>query len=278
MRLFPLERFVLDVDAAPDDVRERLLGATPVAFTGTVGTRSFDLRPVLEYNNSFTPIVRGSFSTGVAGTRVEVRLHMLRAVAIFMAVWLSLAAAFFVVMVVVAFRDPSRAWLPLVGIAFFALGYSLMAFGFGFEARRTRRKLALVLAGTRAGELPRMDLSWLTDLRLPDAEAPERRFNRAFLTIYAVSGALLVFAWERTVSSCSNFQYHRRDTYSCPSGGRIAFTWVLLAALVLAGLGSRVAIHKRARRVYVPLVVLVAVLGAIAAWLITHHPRWGIPR
>jgi hypothetical protein len=288
MPLFPAERFVIDAQAAPDEVRDRLSSAVArgrrvslrrpeAVFTGTVGPNSFELRPVLGYRNSFVPTARGSFASGIAGTRVDVRLRMLPAVAIFMAVWLSLAAAFFLGMLVIALRNPSRSWLPLVGIAFFAFGYLLMTLSFSYEARRIRTNLALVLSGTPVSDLPRTDLSWLTDFRLRNAEAPERHFNRIFLAIYGISGALTVLTWDRTVSACSNLQYQHRNEYSCPSDARIALTWILGAVLVAAGFGSRVALHKRARRAYIPLVLIVAVIGALAGWLITHHARWGVP-
>jgi hypothetical protein len=58
MPLFPAERFVIDAQAAPDEVRDRLSSAMvrggkvslrggEAAFTGTVGPNSFELRPVL---------------------------------------------------------------------------------------------------------------------------------------------------------------------------------------------------------------------------------------
>jgi hypothetical protein len=290
MSLLPSERFVLDAPAAPDDVRDRLLNAVAprrrlsirkpqLPFTGTVEADSFEVRPVLRYRNSFAPIARGSFASGLTGTRIEVRMRMHPAVAIFMAVWLSGAAAFFVVALIVAFRDPSRAWLPLVPLAFIAFGYGLTMLSFSFEARRMRTNLALLLvSGAPATELPRMDLSWLFEFRLRGAEAPERRFNRAFLALYSIAGAITILTWERTVTACSNSQYHRRDEFSCPSDARIVLIWALGGILVGTGFASRFALHRRIRRAYVPLALVVAAVGVLAAWLITHHPRWGVPR
>jgi hypothetical protein len=288
MPLFLDERFVIDAQAAPEEVRDRLSSAVApgrrvslrkpeAVFTGTVGSNSFQLRPVLGYHNSFVPTARGSFASGSAGTRVDVRLRLLPAVAIFMVVWLSLAAAFFLAMVVIAVLNPSRSWLPLIGIAFFAFGYLLMTLSFSFEARRIRTNLAMLLSGTPVSDLPRTDVSWLSDFRPRNADVPERRFNRVFLAIYGISGALTVSTWFRTVGACSNPQYYRRNEYSCPSDGRIALTWILGVVLVATVFASRVALHKRARHAYIPLVLIVAVVGALAGWLITHHARWGVP-
>lgn len=289
MLFFPTERFVIDAEAAPEEVRDRLSKAVgarrgpflrrPEApFTGSVGMNFFELRPVLGYRNSFAPRARGSFTSGIAGTRVDVRLGLLRVVAMFMAVWLSLAAAFFIGTLVIAVRNPAHSWFPLIGLGFFAFGYLLMTLSFSFEARRMRTNLALLLGGTPVSELPRRDLSWLSDFRLRNAEAPERRFNLIFLTVYGISGALTVLTWELTVSACSKFQYQHRDEYSCPSDARIGLTWILGGVLIATGFASRLALHKRARRAYIPLVLIVAAVGALAGWLITHHLRWGVPR
>jgi hypothetical protein len=285
MPVLPSVRFGVDTPAAPDEVRERLLGATAARrttgrpFIGTVETSTFELRPVLGYGNSFAPIAHGSFATGITGTRVEVVMRPLPSVSVFMAVWLAGVAAFLVVGLVVAVRDPSRSWFALIALLFLAFGYGLMMLGFSFEARRMRGNLErLFVSGGSTPQSAGVDLSWLSDFRLKNAERPERLFNRIFLTAYAASGILAVFAWERTVSSCSNPQYHRPHEFSCPSGTRIGATWALFAVLVGAGLASRVAIHRRLRRTYAPLVLVVVAVGATAAWLLTHHPQWGVPR
>jgi hypothetical protein len=166
----------------------------------------------------------------------------------------------------------------LIGLAFFAFGYLLMAFSFSFEARRIRTKLTLLVTGTPAADLPRTDLSWLTDLRLPNAEPPERRFNRLFLATYGACGALVLLTWFRTGGACSNYQYHHRSEYSCPSDTRIVATWLLAVALIATGFASRVVLHKRLRAAYVPVLLLLGAIGVAAAWSLTHHPHWGIPR
>jgi hypothetical protein len=281
----PSVRFGVDTRAAPDEVRERLLGATGAGratghpFSGTVGTGTFELRPVLGYRNSFAPIAHDSFATGIAGTRVEVVMRPLPSVSIFMAVWLTGVAAFLIVGLVVAVHDPSRSWFALIALVILGFGYGLMMLGFSFEARRMRGSLERLFAsGVATAPSPRMDLSWLSDFRLQSAERPERLFNRIFLAAYAASGTLAVFTWERTLSSCSNPQYHRRDEFSCPRDTRIGATWALIAVLVAAGLASRVAIHRRLRQTYVPLVLVVVAVGVAAAWMLTHHPRWGVAR
>jgi hypothetical protein len=119
---------------------------------------------------------------------------------------------------------------------------------------------------------------WVSKLRYADAAPPERWFNRVFLTSYVVAGALAVYAWEHTASSCTNPQYHRRDEFSCPSSGRIAFTWALIAVLIGTAFASRFVLWRRLRAAYVPLLVAVVGIALVAAWLISHHPRWGVAR
>src|SRR6266487_734327 len=98
MRWLPRERFVIDTLASPDEVQERLQRVTAsrrrlgrqadAPFVGTVADDSFELRSILNYRNSFAPVACGSFRSGVAGTRVTVRLRLPRGVAVFVGGWL----------------------------------------------------------------------------------------------------------------------------------------------------------------------------------------------
>ena len=156
MHFLPEKRFVIDARVAPDEVRERLRSAVaPVRrfalrrpalpFAGNVGQHSFEFRPVLGYGNSFAPLVQGSYATGVSGTRVDVRMRLLRPVAAFMAGWLALAAFLVVVAAIAAARDPLRLGFVILALAFFSVGYGCMAVLFGLETRRTRTKLEQLL-------------------------------------------------------------------------------------------------------------------------------------
>jgi hypothetical protein len=153
----PDKRFVIDAGTDPDEVRERLEGAVaPLRrfalrrpsrpFAGTVGRESFELRPVLGYGNSFAPLVQGSYASGVSGTRIDVRMRLLRPVAAFMAAWLSFAAILVAVASVAAAKDPLRLGFVVLALAFFGVGYGCMAVLFSLETRRTRAKLEQLLA------------------------------------------------------------------------------------------------------------------------------------
>jgi|SRR5919198_5493689 hypothetical protein len=120
--------------------------------------------------------------------------------------------------------------------------------------------------------------AWVRRLSYEDAPPPERWFNRAFLTAYAIAGALGVYAWESTVSACSNPQYHRPHDFSCPSTARIAFTWALLGVLIGTMFASRFVLWRRLRSAYVPLLAIMVLIAGVAVLLITHHPKWGVAR
>jgi hypothetical protein len=154
----PEKRFAFDAHDAPEVIRERLeaeveprrplsLRKPQRPFAGTVRQDSFELRPVLGYRNSFVPFVEGSYRTGLDGTRVDVRLRLLRPVAVFMAAWLALAAAFVALAAVAAARDPLRLGFVGLALAFFGVGYACMSVLFWLEARRTREKLEQLLEG-----------------------------------------------------------------------------------------------------------------------------------
>ena len=157
MPFLPDKRFVLEADVAPGEVRDRLQAAVaPVRrfavrrptlpFAGTVGHGSFEVRPVLGYGNSFAPLVQGSFFSDRSGTRIDLRMRLLRPVAAFMAAWLTLAAVLVATASVAAVKDPLRLGFVVLAVAFFGVGYVCMSALFWLEARRTRAKLEQLLA------------------------------------------------------------------------------------------------------------------------------------
>ena len=156
MPFLPEKRFAIDAHDAPDVIRERLeaevepprrlsLRKPQRSFAGSIGSDSFALRPVLGYRNSFVPFVEGSYRTGVDGTRIDVRMRLLRPVAVFMAAWLSLAAMFVAIAAIAAAHDPLRIGFVGLALAFFGVGYACMTVLFWLEARRTRTKLERLL-------------------------------------------------------------------------------------------------------------------------------------
>ena len=152
----PDKRFAIEAHEAPEVIRERLaaeveprrlfaLRKPERPFAGTIGESSFELRPVVGYRNSFVPLVQGSFRTGLDGTRIDVRMRLLRPVAVFMAAWLSFAALFVGIAAVAAAHDPLRFGFVVLALAFFGVGYTCMSLLFWLEARRTRAKLEALL-------------------------------------------------------------------------------------------------------------------------------------
>lgn len=109
MRLVPSRQFSIETPLAPQEVYEQLNEATePLrafrspspasSFLGEVGTSTFLLMHALGYRNSFAPQLRGSFSSGMSGSIIDVRLRLHPFVDVFVGIWLSGAAAFFVVL------------------------------------------------------------------------------------------------------------------------------------------------------------------------------------
>lgn len=291
MRWLPLKRFVIEVPAAPDEVRRRLLAAVAPRgrvtrgerpLKGTVDARSFQLQLELGYflrgyQNAFAPVAHGTFEESTEGTRLAVRMRLAVAVLIFEIAWLAFAAVWTSVVLGAALRDAAPWWAPLVGFAFVGVGYSIMIVPFSHDARRMQDTFErLLLDATPATDLPRSSLSWLSDFTLRGAEPFERRFNSIFLGVTVLAGLATLLNWERTVPACTKEQYGQ-DEFSCPSDARIILAWSLAAIVILSGFASRFALHRRLRLAYVPLLLVVVAAGAAALWMATHHPRWGVP-
>src|SRR5436305_1711356 len=103
-------------------------------------------RAVAGSRSSLAPSAQGSYGSGLDGTRIGVRMRLLRPVAAFMAAWLTFAAVFVVRASIAAAHDPLRLGFVVLALAFFSVGYGCMSVLFWLEARRTRAKLEELLA------------------------------------------------------------------------------------------------------------------------------------
>jgi hypothetical protein len=85
----PYERLVIETKLTPGEVAERLREVTAPGrrlrfrssapekdFQGTVSDREFRITRVIDYRNSFLPVVRGRIEDAPGGARVEVSMRL----------------------------------------------------------------------------------------------------------------------------------------------------------------------------------------------------------
>jgi len=162
LALMPYYRCDLEAPLPPETVTQRLqamIGERPgfldqlqnawnrkagPAFYGSLREGSFRISRNIRYNNSFLPQIRGRIEQTGGGTRVALVMFVHPAVAVFMLVWISIAAS----IVSVVFRASAGPYATyiLLGMLLFAIVLPVAAFY--PEAFKAKRLIASALGNT----------------------------------------------------------------------------------------------------------------------------------
>ena|SRR5215831_6830336 len=154
MLLLPFERVTLYTQLHPDEVYRRLAAAVePVRrfrdpfsrdhkpYHGKVSPSRFKITRVIQLQNSTLPAITGRIRSEGAGSAIELVLRLKIAIALFITIWLVLAATAAVNLVSDALsrgRSPAMA-LVWAGIIVFVC--TVMQRGFVVESRKDQRFL-----------------------------------------------------------------------------------------------------------------------------------------
>ena len=111
--------------------------STNKEFEGLVTEQGFKIQKVIQYRNSFLPVLYGRFVPNEKGTKVDIHLTMDVLIIIFACVWLTGFGAVFLWLAsswMTTGKWDNDTWYVLAGIAFF---YVMLFFGFGLYAKTT---------------------------------------------------------------------------------------------------------------------------------------------
>uniref|UniRef100_B8HTG1 Uncharacterized protein n=1 Tax=Cyanothece sp. (strain PCC 7425 / ATCC 29141) TaxID=395961 RepID=B8HTG1_CYAP4 len=154
MKLLPYDRFSLETTAPLEVVRERLASQVEppknlrwpsrnhLPYQGQVGEDGFTISRVLDYRNSFAPIIWGRFACSETGTIVQITMGLHSAVAVLLSLWLLFWYSM-IIPVVLFTTMPTSVALLFVGVPVVAL--VIFSFAFWYEANRSRRDLTQII-------------------------------------------------------------------------------------------------------------------------------------
>lgn len=154
MKIFPYEKFRIKCCKSNDEILQilenniepaRLLrfGRGIKFFEGHFDEKKFKIHRIINYRNSFIPVIKGRIDYRADRTDVTVTMSMHLLVEVFMAVWLS--GVFMGCLM--SIRDltgenDSSVWLFRLLIFFMLFfGFALMNIPFRIEAKKARKKL-----------------------------------------------------------------------------------------------------------------------------------------
>jgi len=154
MKLFPSQEATLYSALPKAEILDRLhyniqpehTAAHPAKkFEGLIAGDTFTLKRVITYRNSFLPVVKGSLSELPAGTRINLALNPMRFIALFMGLWLGMAALALIITVIASLTDGGSAVAVMIPLAMLAVGIALQNICFNTESERAIDELKSIL-------------------------------------------------------------------------------------------------------------------------------------
>lgn len=149
MKYLPFENYVLTTNLSVDEVRNRIINNivpkasenTSKPYEGTIFNNKFKISRVINYRNSFLPIIIGEISQEWGKTEIKIKMRPIIFIIIFDIIWLGITGAVCITILVVAistYKDMFReGFSPVVLIPFgmFLFGYLLTTLGFKYESK-----------------------------------------------------------------------------------------------------------------------------------------------
>jgi hypothetical protein len=114
------------------------------AFEGYLRGNEFEIKRIINYQNSFLPIIKGQIEVfgNVTRVKIDMRLHV--AVIVFMMIWFGFVGLFFVAALINSDIFNETLLFPLGMLLF---GYALTMGGYLFESHRSKRILKDIVNG-----------------------------------------------------------------------------------------------------------------------------------
>ena len=114
-------------------------------FEGHIEGDSFTLKRVVDYRNSFLPVIRGSLSELPRGTRVNLTLKPMRRIAIIMRLWFGAAVLVLIITIIASLTDGGSVIAVIIPLIMLAVGVALQHICFNTESERAIDELRSIV-------------------------------------------------------------------------------------------------------------------------------------
>jgi len=164
MNFLPFEHFSIVTSLSPAQAQERLeqevsadtgfsfnkLFSSPDKyFSGYVANGTFEIKRIINYRNSFLPVIKGSIEFDIDGSRIQVKMQPHILVIVFMCIWLSGTLIGGLAFLTQQLHSSSNFDVTaLMPFGMFIFGYLLAMGGFKYEVPKARIKLVELLGGS----------------------------------------------------------------------------------------------------------------------------------
>jgi len=117
-------------------------------FEGEVTREGFKIMRIINYRNSFLPVIRGTFKQSTNGIDVMIRMSLHPIVLAFMCIWFGgVLVSLLAVGAGLANNTISFSTPLLIPLGMLIFGWVMVVGGFWFEAKKAKPKLILILKG-----------------------------------------------------------------------------------------------------------------------------------
>lgn len=154
MLFLPFESLTITTHLNPDEVRERLFNVieppkrfrssglfskpSSKPYEGTISGNSFRIHKIINYRNSFLPIIEGKICPETMGCKINIKMNMHIAVILFMFFWIGNLLPVSVGFLLAMLTDASMGIAGLVPLGMCIFGYFLCTLNFKAEARNSK--------------------------------------------------------------------------------------------------------------------------------------------
>lgn len=122
-------------------------------YEGELVGDSFNISRIINYRNSFLPIIKGQITTSLGQTQIKIKMRPATFVLIFISIWLGIVGLFCIGFLAAGILQILRhGFSPielfvLFPFGMFLLGYLLTFFAFKSESKKSKEFLARLLEG-----------------------------------------------------------------------------------------------------------------------------------
>jgi hypothetical protein len=167
-KILPIENYTLTTKLTVEEVRKRIADNIEPKrnfrfsliannytkpYEGKITGKSFEISRIINYRNSFLPVITGHISSFIGQTQVKIKMQPVTFVIVFISVWLGLVGLVCFVMfigIIVQYQQIfNNGFSPfsLIPFAMFIFGCLLTYFAFKKESKISKQFLAQLLEG-----------------------------------------------------------------------------------------------------------------------------------
>lgn len=161
MNILPLENLTYDTNLPLSEVIERMKSQTEPLnyfriqlfqkpsgklFEGKVGENSFQVQRLINYRNSFVPVIKGHVDEGIFGTKIHISMQLNMFVKAFLMIWASFMLIG-ILSVLSTMPKQEGLWIAVLvgfGMLLFIVVVAVMAFK--YEVKRAKKLLEELLS------------------------------------------------------------------------------------------------------------------------------------